>query len=103
AIATACAQQRRSVILIEQHPQFGAETSSRNSEVIHSGIYYPVNSLKTRFCVQGRQDLYRFCADRNIAHLKTGKFVIATNDDEIAYLDKLSNHAKSLNVPVERV
>ncbi|MCB9254625.1 MAG: FAD-dependent oxidoreductase [Bdellovibrionaceae bacterium] len=103
AVATECAKQGRSTVLLEQHPQFGQETSSRNSEVIHSGIYYPVNSRKTHYCLSGREKLYAYCAEKNIQHVQTGKFVIASNADETAYLEKLHAHAKNLGVLVERV
>ncbi|MCB0403418.1 MAG: FAD-dependent oxidoreductase [Bdellovibrionales bacterium] len=103
AIGRECAQKGRSTIIVEQHAQFGQETSSRNSEVIHSGIYYPVESLKTRFCLAGRENLYSYCTQKGIAHVQTGKYVIATSPEESAYLDELLGHAAQLGVPVQRM
>ncbi len=95
--------ERMSTILIERHDRFGCETSSRNSEVVHSGIYYPVESNKTKFCIAGRQRLYEFCETHQIPHAKVGKVVVATSADEEGYLEKLHAHAKQLEVPVSRL
>ena len=77
AIARACAAAGRETILLERHAHVGTETSSRNSGVIHSGIYYPADSLKARLCVAGRDQLYAYCAERGIAHRRTGKLIVA--------------------------
>ncbi len=77
AIARACAEAGRETVLIERHAHPGTETSSRNSGVIHSGIYYPAHSLKARLCVEGRERLYAYCAARGIAHRRTGKLIVA--------------------------
>lgn len=61
-----------------------SETSSRNSEVIHAGLYYPSSSLKAKFCVQGKQQLYEFCQDRQITHNPCGKLIVATNEQQLA-------------------
>ncbi|MGB9912426.1 MAG: NAD(P)/FAD-dependent oxidoreductase, partial [Candidatus Kapaibacteriota bacterium] len=100
-IGISCASflsERFSVLLVERHPSFGWETSSRNSEVIHSGIYYPPNSLKARLCVEGNKSLYRFCQGNNVPFKRIGKFIVATNEDEISYLEKLLLNAKSNGV-----
>ena len=64
AIARVCAQKKKSVLLIEKNAQFGEGISSRNSEVIHAGIYYPENSLKAKFCRDGMKRLYRYCVGK---------------------------------------
>ena len=68
---------------IEKEKKFGLHTSSRNSEVIHSGFYYPENSLKARLCVKGNDMMYSFCKKYNIPHQNCGKLVVANSDDEI--------------------
>ena len=78
ATAAAVARSGRSVVILERHDRIGTETSSRNSEVIHAGLYYERGSLKAECCVRGRQLLYERCAKRGIAHRKTGKVIVAT-------------------------
>ncbi|HJV74250.1 MAG TPA: NAD(P)/FAD-dependent oxidoreductase [Noviherbaspirillum sp.] len=93
AVARALALGGREVFVIEKHAAIGMETSSRNSEVIHAGLYYPTGSLKAGLCVDGRDMLYAYCNERGIAHKRCGKLVIATSD---AQLDKLSTiHAQA--------
>jgi L-2-hydroxyglutarate oxidase LhgO len=87
------------VILVERHPGFGRETSSRNSEVVHSGIYYPVTSAKTKWCLRGRELLYRFCAERGVGCRKIGKLVVASAGDPTDYLEKIAAHSRELGVP----
>lgn len=77
------------IIVVEKEDSFGRETSSRNSEVIHSGIYYPPGSLKARTCVNGRELLYEFCAKYKIPHRKTGKIIVAVSDEDIKHLNDL--------------
>jgi L-2-hydroxyglutarate oxidase LhgO len=77
AIARALAQAGRETLVLERHARPGEETTSRNSGVIHSGIYYPTGSLKARLCVRGRQLLYPFCQERGIAHRRCGKIIVA--------------------------
>jgi len=79
AIARVVAQAGHEVLLLEQAGAIGTETSSRNSEVIHAGIYYPPGSLKARLCVEGRRMLYEYCAGRGVAHERVGKLIVATN------------------------
>ena len=67
AIASVCAQKKKSVLLIEKNPNFGEGISSRNSEVIHAGIYYPENSLKAQLCRDGMERLYRYCYEKKIS------------------------------------
>jgi len=92
AIARELALAGREVIILEAEEAIGTHTSSRNSEVIHAGIYYPKGSLKARFCVEGKQRLYAYCEERDIAHRRVGKVIIATDESERAavggYIDK---------------
>ncbi|XAR69508.1 2-hydroxyglutarate dehydrogenase [Bertholletia excelsa] len=82
---------RRQVLVIDSAPTFGTGTSSRNSEVIHAGIYYPPNSLKALFCVRGRELLYRYCRENNIPHEQIGKLIVATGPSETPKLNFLMN------------
>jgi L-2-hydroxyglutarate oxidase LhgO len=80
AVARALALQGREVVVLERESTFGSITSARNSEVIHAGIYYPAGSLKARLCVEGRDRLYAYCAERSIAHQRCGKLIVATTE-----------------------
>jgi len=86
------------ILLIESHPQFGSETSSRNSEVIHGGIYYPENSLKARLCHLGRQQLYDFCQQYSVPYQRIGKIIIASEKDQIAQLESIQLNARKNDV-----
>jgi len=77
------------VLVLEKEKSFGQGISSRNSEVIHSGIYYPTGSQKHLFCVKGRQMIYAYCKEKNIPHFKCGKLVVATVQEEEAVLEGL--------------
>jgi L-2-hydroxyglutarate oxidase LhgO len=77
AVARALARQGVETIVLERHDRPGQETTSRNSGVIHSGIYYPTGSMKALMCVRGRNQLYAFCAERGIAHNRCGKIIVA--------------------------
>jgi len=79
AVARALALAGREVMVLEAANAIGTQTSSRNSEVIHAGIYYAPGSLKARLCVQGRQMLYAYCAERGIGHQRCGKLLVATS------------------------
>ncbi len=89
ALQTVERHPHKTIILLEQHETFGQETSSRNSEVIHAGIYYPGESLKARLCVEGKDLLYDFCRRWDIPYQKTGKLIIARNPSEIVRLEDL--------------
>lgn len=89
AIAAELSKVHQDILVLEKNPSFGQETSSRNSEVIHAGIYYPKDSLKAKTCVQGRQLLYEFCAKNSIPHKKIGKLIVAINDKEVLELNSL--------------
>ena len=89
AVARALALRGREVLVIEASEGIGTGTSSRNSEVIHAGIYYPAGSLKARLCVQGKQMLYAYCAERGIPHRRCGKLIVATQADQVAKLEAI--------------
>jgi L-2-hydroxyglutarate oxidase LhgO len=93
AIARRLALSGREVIVAEAAGMIGTETSSRNSEVIHAGIYYPAGSLKARLCVPGREALYAYCAGRGIAHRRIGKLIVAAETAQIAALKALRQRA----------
>ncbi|RJF98462.1 NAD(P)/FAD-dependent oxidoreductase [Noviherbaspirillum saxi] len=86
AVARELALAGREVLVIEQHAAIGMETSSRNSEVIHAGLYYPTGSLKAHLCVLGRHALYAYCLERAIPHRRCGKLIVAGNDAQAAKL-----------------
>ncbi|HEX4194494.1 MAG TPA: FAD-dependent oxidoreductase, partial [Stellaceae bacterium] len=98
AVARALARAGREVLLLEKERWIGQDTSSRNSEVIHAGLYYPEASLKARFCVEGRKQLYAYCAERDVTHKRIGKLVVGVNDDEIATLKRVIKHAEAAGV-----
>lgn len=89
ACARALAQRGRDVIVLERAEAIGTETSSRHSEVIHAGLYYPPGSLKARFCVAGREMMYRYMDERGIPYSRLGKLIVATSDDQIAALERI--------------
>jgi L-2-hydroxyglutarate oxidase LhgO len=89
AVARALAQAGREVIVVEAGEGIGAGISSRNSEVIHAGIYYPTGSLKARLCVEGKQRLYAFCDERGVDYQRLGKLIVATDDSQRESLQAL--------------
>ena len=93
AVARALALAGREVIILEATAAIGSETSSRNSEVIHAGLYYPPGSLKARLCLAGRRRLYEYCATRGIIHRRVEKLVVATAEDQLPGLDRLQRTA----------
>lgn len=95
ACAATLASPRRSVLLLERHARFGEETSSRNSGVIHAGIYYPHGSLKAELCVTGRKLLYARCERHGIEHRKCGKLIVATDDAEAERLVSILARARA--------
>ena len=93
AIARELAICGKDVLVLEQGPRFGEGVSSRNSEVIHAGIYYPAGSLKAELCVRGKSLLYEYCASRGIRHDRIGKLIVATTEAEEQQLEKIKRQA----------
>ncbi|MBS1176868.1 MAG: dependent oxidoreductase [Proteobacteria bacterium] len=98
AVARALAMAGREVVLLEAAVAIGTGTSSRNSEVIHAGLYYPPGSLKARLCVRGRELLYAYCAERGIAHRRCGKLIVATEAAQEPGLQALRQRAEACGV-----
>ena len=98
AIARQLALEGREVIVVESQNAIGTATSSRNSEVIHAGIYYPQGSLKARSCVEGRTLLYRYCEERGIAHRRCGKLIVATDAAQLGELEAIRRKAHANGV-----
>jgi L-2-hydroxyglutarate oxidase LhgO len=98
AVARALARDGRETLIVEKEGLFGSETSARNSEVIHAGIYYPQGSLKARFCVAGRDLLYDYCQSRHIAHRRCGKLIVATAPAQVADLQRIKAAAEANGV-----
>ena len=98
AIARALALTGREVLVVEAAEGIGTGTSARNSEVIHAGIYYETGSLKARLCVEGRNMLYAYCAQRGVAHKRLGKLIVATSQDEIPKLADIQRKAHANGV-----
>ncbi len=94
AVARALAGSGREVIVLESEAAIGTATSSRNSEVIHAGLYYPPGSVKSRLCVAGKHALYEYCAGRGIPHKRLGKLLVATDASEVAALEDIRNNAR---------
>jgi L-2-hydroxyglutarate oxidase LhgO len=103
ACGAALARAGRSVLILERADEIARETTSRNSEVVHAGIYYEPGSLKASLCVRGRELLYERCAKRGIAHCRLGKLIVATDDSQVGTLEALQARAGSNGVPLELV
>src|SRR3974390_3603994 len=98
AWARGLAQAGREVILLEVAEAIGTVTSSRNSEVIHAGIYYKAGSLMARMCVTGKHALYHYCRDHGIPHRNCGKLIVATTPHETEKLEAIKSHAEANGV-----
>ncbi len=103
AIARALALRDHEVVVLESAVQIGSGISSRNSEVIHAGIYYPRNTLKARLCVDGKHALYAYCADYGIPHERCGKLIVAVSQDEKEFLAGMQDRARNNGVDDLRV
>ncbi|HYD80004.1 MAG TPA: NAD(P)/FAD-dependent oxidoreductase [Paucimonas sp.] len=93
AVARAMARAGHETIVVERHGAIGMETSSRNSEVIHAGLYYPSGSLKARLCVAGRDQLYRYCDEHGVPYRRCGKLVVATSEAQRSKLAAIAAQA----------
>src|SRR3954464_15507591 len=98
AVARALALQGREVIVLEAEGAIGTGTSSRNSEVIHAGIYYPKGSLKAQLCVQGKRLLYDYAIERGLPHRRCGKLIVATAEPQVAQLSEIEGKAAANGV-----
>ena len=101
AVAAEVSKVGRKVYLLEKNEAFGLEQSSRNSEVIHAGIYYQKDSLKAELCLEGNRLLYEICGKNDIAHRKCGKIIVALEDSEIELLEKTYAIGKANGVSLE--
>ena len=98
AVARALARAGREVVVLEAADAIGTGISSRHSEVIHAGIYYPKDSLKARLCVRGRDLMYGFCADHGVAHRRCGKLIVATEESQIPAMRALAERGRDNGV-----
>ncbi|HWS73578.1 MAG TPA: NAD(P)/FAD-dependent oxidoreductase [Quisquiliibacterium sp.] len=98
AIAHELAVTGREVLVLEAAAQFGSGVSSRNSEVIHAGLYYEPGSLKARLCVEGRRLLYAWCEERGVAHRRCGKLIVATEPGQRGALERIEQRALAAGV-----
>ena len=108
AVARALALAGREVVILEAEDAIGTHTSSRNSEVIHAGIYYPKGSLKARSCVAGKELLYSYCSTHGVPHRRCGKLIVATDESQVKELEgiKAKAHANGVTdvdfIPVDQ-
>ena len=98
ACARTLALQGLQVVVLEATTAYGSGTSSRNSEVVHAGLYYTPGSLKARLCVRGRELLYAYCADRGVAARRCGKLLVATRDADLPQLQQIRQRAAACGV-----
>jgi L-2-hydroxyglutarate oxidase LhgO len=103
AVARALALAGREVMVIEKEATIGQGVSSRNSEVVHGGLYYPTGSLKAKLCVRGKEMLYAYCAERGLPIQNCGKLIVATDDSQLGKLAQIEAQAVANGVPVERL
>lgn len=103
AVAAELAKQGHSVVLVEKNTQLGQETSSRNSEVIHAGLYYPKDSLKTRLCIEGKELIYSEAQAAGVEMKKVGKWIVAQTDKEDAFIEHMHYKAMDLGIKTELI
>jgi len=101
AIAEILSGHYRNVFVVEKHPSFGQEISSRNSEVIHAGIYYPEGSFKARFCIEGNKLLQEYCRNHDVPFKICGKLIVATSPEEITIIRGIKENASGNGVSLE--
>ena len=99
SVARELSKEFEDVVLVEAEGTFGRHTSSRNSEVLHSGIYYPKGSLKAKLCVSGVQELYKFAKENNVPFENCGKLIVANNREELFILEELKSNGENNGVP----
>jgi L-2-hydroxyglutarate oxidase LhgO len=98
AVARELARAGREVVILEAEDAIGTHTSSRNSEVIHAGIYYPKGSLKARSCVAGKELLYEYCVAHGVPHRRSGKLIVATDEQQLGELESIQKRAHANGV-----
>src|SRR5215470_11643168 len=98
AVARALAEAGRETLILEAADTIGSGTSSRNSEIIHAGIYYPAGSLKAALCVAGRDRLYDYCRDHGVEHRRLGKLIVASRQEQLPGLKELRAKAEANGV-----
>jgi L-2-hydroxyglutarate oxidase LhgO len=98
AVARELARAGREVVILEAEDAIGTHTSSRNSEVIHAGIYYPRGSLKARSCVAGKELLYEYCVAHGVPHQRAGKLIVASNENQVGELEQIQKRAHANGV-----
>ena len=103
AVAAELSKNNEAIFVLEKNLKLGQETSSRNSEVIHSGIYYPLNSLKARLCVEGKKLLYNYCDSNHIAYNKCGKLIVSNSTREDVLLENILGRAAANGVTDGRI
>ena len=103
AVAARLAPRAPGLVLLERHERHGQETSSRNSEVVHAGLYYPAGSLKAELCVAGNRALHELCAAADIPHRRCGKLVVATRPDEVGALERLHALGRTNGAPLQMI
>ena len=103
AIAARLAPRHPDLVILERHAKHGQETSSRNSEVIHGGMYYPAGSLKARLCVEGNREVYQICEAHGIPYKRCGKVITATEPDELPALDRILDLGIRNGVEMQRI
>ncbi|TAG27337.1 MAG: NAD(P)/FAD-dependent oxidoreductase [Burkholderiales bacterium] len=103
AVARAIALTGREVMVIEKEKAIGQGVSSRNSEVVHGGLYYPTGSLKAKLCVRGKEMMYAYCSERGLPIKQCGKLIVATKDAQLAKLAQIEAQAVANGVPVQRL
>lgn len=99
AVGRALASRGQQVIVLEKNDRFGEETSARNSEVIHAGMYYPTGSLKARLCVAGKHAMYQFCAERGISARALGKLIVAPRPEDLPALKVIHDRGHANDIP----
>jgi len=103
AVAARLAPTHPDLMVLERRPRHGMETSSRNSQVVHAGIYYPAGSLKAKLCREGRDRLYALCAAHDVPHRRLGKLITAVDDADLPALDRIETAAAANGVALERL
>ena len=103
AIAARLSPKHPDLIVFDRRPRHGMETSSRNSQVVHAGIYYPAGSLKAELCREGRDRLYALCAAHDLPHRRLGKLITAATEDELPALERVQASAAANGVALERL